>query len=339
MKVVLLLLVVVLLGSVVCEEKRFSHDWHNEFINYAKAFGKTYHTTDTYTYHLSNYVANMQEAGRLNSQNPHANFGATKFSDYSKDEFSSAMLGFKPKKSRDELPIGNTTILEPHPIFTDPERHGVRATPTRTTWDWCSAGVLTPVNDQGGCGSCWAWSVSETVESFHALKTGQLVALSAEQITDCDRNNYGCGGGNTDYAYVYVKNAGGLMRASAYPYTGGGTCRAVSGQVATVINYAGVSGGENGLYNFVSSAGGGPLSVCLAANYFQNYQGGVLTQCDRNVNHCVQMTGYEDWGTASSVWRLRNQWGTGWGENGYIRLKVGSDLCAVADWATYCSTN
>jgi len=184
----------------------------------------------------------------------------------------------------------------------------------------------------------------ETVESYHALKTGKLVALSTEQIVDCDRNDEGCGGGLPSTAYGYIQGAKGLVSAASYPYKAGNTgsgsaCPGSlpSAPVSNILSYTSITGGETGLYNHLSSASGGPLSICVGASSWQNYQGGVLTQCDSNVDHCVQLTGYEDWGTSSAVWRVRNQWGTSWGEAGFMRIKVGSDLCALADWATFVS--
>jgi len=234
----------------------------------------------------------------------------------------------------------NITDLKPHPIFTSLKREGMDSAraPTHSTYDWCSAGVLTPVNDQGECGSCWAFSAMETVESYHALKTGHLVPLSAEQIVDCDtgRGDYGCGGGWPQTAYQYIAAAGGLESAASYPYNYGNSgCGARGPAVSTVLGYAGIGGGEAGLYNFLTNPGGGPISVCVAASTWYQYTGGVLTSCDTSLDHCVQLTGFENWGTSSSIWRVRNQWGTDWGEGGYIFIQVGGNLCLISDYATY----
>jgi len=184
----------------------------------------------------------------------------------------------------------------------------------------------------------------ETIETYHALKSGSLVSLSAEQIVDCDngRGDYGCGGGWPQTAYQYVQAAGGIETSTSYPYTAtygsSGGCQFSGAVVTNVAAYYSISGGEGGLYNWLSSPSGGPISVCVAADTWQNYQGGILSSCDTNLDHCVQLTGYENWGS-QSVWRVRNQWGTSWGEDGYMRLLVGQNLCMIGDYGTYVVTS
>ena len=89
--------------------------------------------------------------------------------------------------------------------------------------DWVKRGAVTPVKNQGQCGSCWAFSATEQIESDNFLATGQLLELSPQQITSCDTTSYGCSGGWTEHAYDYVKSAGGIESAHAYPYTSGAT--------------------------------------------------------------------------------------------------------------------
>jgi len=332
----------VLFVAAVCAN---TYNWHAEFTGYAKVFGKSYSTPDEFNFRLNNYRTNIGEAGRMNVRNPQAHFGPTRFSDLTKEEFRLFLGGAPPaSKGRSFFSPRNITAAdEPHPIFRS-ENLAARS-PNPTTYDWCSAKVITPVKDQGGCGSCWAFSAMETIESYHALKSGSLVSLSAEQIVDCDNGNgdYGCGGGWPSTAYGYVKSAGGIESETSYPYSAGdgssGGCSFNRAHVVTNVAASyGVSGGETGLHQFLSSASGGPLSVCVAAETWQNYQGGVLTSCDTSTDHCVQLTGYEGWGTSNAVWRVRNQWGTDWGEGGYMRIRIGSNLCGIANYATYVAT-
>jgi len=334
-----------LLLLFVAEVRPNTYNWQAEFIGYARAFGKTYSTQEEFNFRLNNYRTNIGEAGRLNVRNPHAHFGPTRFSDLTKEEFQ-FFLGGKPpasKGTRTFFPPRNITAAdEPHPIFRSDI--GARS-PNPTTYDWCAAKVITPVKDQGECGSCWAFSAMETIESYHALKSGSLVSLSAEQIVDCDNGNgdEGCDGGWPSTAYGYVKSAGGIESEESYPYTAtygsSGSCQFNRAKAVTSVaaSYS-VSGGEAGLHQYLSSASGGPLSVCVAAETWQNYQGGVLSSCDTSTDHCVQLTGYENYGASNAVWRVRNQWGTSWGENGYMRIAIGSNLCGIANYATYVAT-
>ena len=86
---------------------------------------------------------------------------------------------------------------------------------------------------------------------------------------------------------------------------------------------------ESAMASYVQSTG--PLSVCLDASSWNSYTGGIMSTCTKNVDHCVQAVGVD----TSSYWKVRNSWGTSWGESGYIRLKYGSNTCAIANDPTY----
>jgi C1A family cysteine protease len=208
--------------------------------------------------------------------------------------------------------------------------------------DWRTAKAVTAVKDQGRCGSCWAFSATEAIESYYMLKgnngnsTGTLMNLSAQQITSCDKNDGGCNGGFTETAYEYVHKAGGIETEANYPYTSTtgktGTCKFDSSKVAVkVAGYKGVSAGESNLKTALNS---GPASICLAADAFQTYTGGILKKCTTQVDHCVQAVGYDDT-SSPPYWIVRNSWSTGWGEKGYIRIAQGSDLCKISSDITY----
>jgi len=204
------------------------------------------------------------------------------------------------------------------------------------TQDWRTKGAVTAVKDQAQCGSCWAFSTTEAIESYAFLAGQPLKILSPQQINSCDKNDGGCNGGNTETAYRYVESAGGLELEADYPYTSGtgrtGTCKFDASKIAISIKgYKSVARGESNLQN---ALGSGPVSVCLAARAFQSYHSGILSQCDNQVDHCVQAVGFD---TTNSVpyWIVRNSWGTSWGERGYIRVEMGKDLCRISDDVTY----
>jgi C1A family cysteine protease len=204
--------------------------------------------------------------------------------------------------------------------------------------DWRTTGIITPVKDQGGCGACWAFAAGEAVESF-AKKAGQNIPLlSIQQITSCDTTSYGCGGGWETNAFKYIRDNGGLVAASDYPYISGssgvtGACVPQTGtKYAPLTGYVNVPQGEDAL--LVALRDIGPVVVCLCASNFQFYSGGVMTSGCTDVNHCVQGVGYN---TASdqNYWLLRNQWGTGWGEAGYVRIQRGSNLNRIGESNSY----
>jgi hypothetical protein len=291
----------------------------NAFTNFMKKYEKSYDTVEEYAKRLTIFGENMERVNEMNAKhvliNGEAVFGVTPFSDIDPVEFKKYYLGYKPSNVTKE----RVDVVIDGPIAND--------------IDWVSKGAVTPVKDQGRCGSCWAFSATAAIESYAQLAGKGLKVLSAQQINSCDKRDGGCNGGNTETAYQYVKGAGGIELDSDYPYTSGGgqtgSCKFNSGRIAISINgYKSVSRGESALKTAMNA---GPASLCLAASSWQSYSGGILSHCDNQVDHCVQGTGY----SGSSYWKIRNSWGTGWGESGFIRLAQGSDLCKVSDDTTY----
>jgi len=210
--------------------------------------------------------------------------------------------------------------------------------PNPTSYDWKSCGVISQVRSQGSCGSCWAFSAIETVESYCALAGADLQWYSVQQLVNCDTSNQGCGGGTPQNAYQYIESAGGIENETMYPYTaeGGesGNCNVINGDfICTVTGWSSING-ESGLYQTTSSSNGGPVSVCVDASSWQFYEGGVLSSCGHTIDHCVQLTGYANYGENGAYWILRNSWGSDWGNYGYIWIAIGHDLCGIGDAAT-----
>jgi len=263
-------------------------------------------------------------------------FGITKFSDMFEDEFAKTKLGYKPVGAD----ISNITVLDA----------AVESSPNSV--DWRSKGAVSAVKDQGQCGSCWAFSTTEEIESQTFMSTGKLPVLSTQQITSCDKSDDGCDGGDTVSAYAYVKKAGGLDSASDYPdksHTSGrtGKCTWDKKEVAKVTGFTYAtkpcnSGkcknqDEDGLA--AALAAKGPVSICVNAggNGWQVYKKGVYSKkCSgaaSDLDHCVQLVGYDKSGP-TPYWIVRNSWNTDWGIDGYMHLKMGDNLCGVADEAT-----
>jgi len=299
-----------------------------QFLQFQKKYHKVYSTHEEFQKRYRIFEENMVIARELNIKNPRAQFGPTIFSDLSKDEFASMYL------------MKNFTKRTLPPAPMPPRRSGLRAAPDTTNYDWSSAGCITPVKDQGQCGSCWAFSATETIESYWFLANSNqpVPTLSEEQIVDCDTTDGGCNGGEPMSAYSYVQSAGGLESESAYPYTAGtgqsGQCAFQSGSVVATIKGGQAVSGETGIYQQLSSSNGGPVSVCVDASSWQNYQGGVLTSCTNNIDHCVQATGYYNYGGSNAYWNVRNSWSTTWGQSGYIWVAIGQDLCSIGDAAS-----
>jgi len=199
--------------------------------------------------------------------------------------------------------------------------------------DWRDSGVITAVKDQGGCGSCWAFAATESIESNLIQNTGKNVKLSPQDIVSCTPNPQhcggtgGCSGATAELAFDYV-HAKGVASDADYPYTQQtGTCKPSVTKTAKIDGY--VKLGENNYTDLLTAvATVGPISVSVDASPWFSYSSGVFTGCPKSgnvdINHAVQLVGY---GTSGSLdyWIVRNSWGAGWGEKGYIRMEKHSD--------------
>merc|ERR1712141_186868 len=217
-------------------------------------YGKSYDSIEEYAKRLVIFSDNMDKVAKMNAEhvliNGEAVFGVTKFSDLSAKEFQKFYLGYKPS---------NATKT-----YVDIKLDG----PVANDIDWVSKGAVTPVKDQGRCGSCWAFSATAAIESYAQLAGKGLKVLSAQQINSCDKRDGGCNGGNTETAYQYVKGAGGIELNQDYPYTSGegrtGRCKFAKSKVAIdITGYKSVSRGESALKTALNA---GPASLCLAAS-------------------------------------------------------------------------
>jgi len=265
----------------------------------------------------------LNAEARAKGQN--TKFGLNKFADLSEEEFKAHYMGYK--KSSRQIPTSATIENV--------------AAPLPTSMDWRAKGAVTPVKNQQQCGSCWAFSATEGVESAWFLAKKQLLVLSPQQIVSCDPNDDGCNGGDLPTAFAYVQQAG-LETDANYPYTSGngnsGTCTYNQGEVVATISgfkYATTHGNETAMQ--VAMLTNGPLSICVDAETWQYYEGGIIEHgCGDDLDHCVQIVGWNTDPTAQiPYWIIRNSWGTDWGLNGYLWVERNKDECGVSDEATY----
>jgi len=300
-----------------------------KFQSFIEKFGKSY-TPAEYTTRLQIFKQNLRNAEALNAKDKHAVFGVTKFSDLSAEEF-------REKYLMKNLTQASKPLLAKAHKWTAPKTAKPLGYPA--AFDWNDQGVVTAVYNQGPCGSCWAFSTAENIESMWALAGKGLMSLSMQQIVDCDYSDNGCNGGNPPNAYQYVMGAGGLEPYADYPYVDVRTqCTFDGAEVAASIsdwNWITEDDNEANMQSFVYTTG--PPSICVDAQLWQSYTSGVITSqsgCGTALDHCVQLTGWQQM-DGMGVWNVRNSWGSDWADNGgYIYLEMGYDVCGIGQEVT-----
>jgi cathepsin L len=206
--------------------------------------------------------------------------------------------------------------------------------------DWRDYGAVTPVKDQGQCGSCWSFGSTGALEGQFFLKNGTLLSFSEQQLVDCDYYCYGCNGGNADLAFTYWKRNHGPVLEKTYPYTAQqGNCKNYPA-VTTVTGYVDVtSGSETALKNAVGSIGPVTVAIDASKNSFQFYKSGVYnpTGCSTTqLDHQVLTVGYDHASTGGDYWIVKNSWGTSWGQQGYIWIaRNQGNVCGIATDGSY----
>jgi len=285
-------------------------------------WNKTHDSSAIFNARYANFLANAKDIAERNKGSRSATFGFTKFSDMSPREFKTKMTGFKPK----------------NPIVPPSQRVNLKRNVEQPSQniDWAAAGKTTPIKNQQQCGSCWAFSATETIESAILIASGNVQGGAPQEIVDCDTNDQGCNGGDPAEAMQWVISQGGQDLESCYPYTAqDGTCNSAQCTPTNKISStASVSQDESSIYTALQSM---PPSICCDASAWQNYNGGVLdaSQCGDNVDHAIQLTGYNT--GQGGYWIVRNSWGADWGEQGFIWLQYGQNTCDITSEVTTAS--
>uniref|UniRef100_K3W7R0 Peptidase C1A papain C-terminal domain-containing protein n=1 Tax=Globisporangium ultimum (strain ATCC 200006 / CBS 805.95 / DAOM BR144) TaxID=431595 RepID=K3W7R0_GLOUD len=319
------LLALALMGTASLTRAKTPLQYESEFENWMSKHKLTFSSALEYARRLENYIANDLYILMHNKEHEYTGvtLGHNEYSHLSHDEFKARMNGF-------DMPEGylQSRLAK--------RKEGVlRDVKLPENVDWVEKGAVTPVKNQGQCGSCWAFSTTGAVEGAAFVSGGKLPSLSEQELVDCDNNgDMGCNGGLMDHAFEWIEDNGGICSDTEYEYHAQqSTCRTCK-EIVKVTGFQDVNpNDEHALQVAVAQQ---PVSVAIEADQraFQFYKSGVFNlTCGTQLDHGVLAVGY---GTdnGQKFWKVKNSWGASWGEQGYIRLARGlngaSGQCGIA---------
>lgn len=332
MKLVLFLAIV---GLALCNDA---------FDNWAEVHGKSYKSWTERQFRQSVWTKNMNKILAHNVRHIKGeksyNLAMNHYGDLTFEEFKEhkTCFGYSganstlKQKDGPNIPYSGSVFMPPVGAHNLPEEV-----------DFRKLGFVTPIKDQGQCGSCWSFSTTGAMEGQLFRKTGKLPTLSEQQLVDCATSfgNYGCNGGLMDYAFEYIMTTSGLESEEDYPYTAlDGTCQYDStkgiGQATGFIDIP--AGNETALTWALAT--NGPISIAIDASHssLQFYSGGVYDEPECSpveLDHGVLTVGY---GTLDGVpyFIVKNSWGSTWGMDGYILMsRNGQNQCGIASAASF----
>lgn len=309
------------------------------FREFVKEYNRSYQEgSEEYLRREQVFNANLIQLKIDQELSPTSVHTINKFSDLTREEFRRGYTGYKPLSPSDITRICLSGTVPP--VMS------TQSLPPSFDWRSHNPPVVTPVKDQGGCGSCWTFSSIGNIESQYALKGNPLTSFSEQSLVDCSKGcithmgsrvcNNGCGGGWQFVAFNDMIPLG-IPSEAAYPYTGtDGKCKLPGVQtVAKIVNYTcitppdGTGADEDQMAAWLVA--NGPMAFAMDVSTLGSYSHGVFdpAKCSTtDLDHALVIVGY---GTDSGLdyWLIKNSWGVGWGEKGYFRLVKGKKACGV----------
>lgn len=312
----------------------------DEFHAFKLQHQKVYKTDTEENFRMKIFLENKQKIAKHNQEYEKGNksykLGLNKYADLLHHEFVATLNGFN--KTANGLKL-RSMPLDDAISYIEPANVKVP-----DAVDWRKKGAVTPVKDQGHCGSCWAFSSTGALEGQHFRRDGVLVSLSEQNLIDCSGKygNDGCNGGLMDNAFQYIKDNGGVDTEKTYPYEAmDDTCRYnPKNKGATDKGFVDIPTGDEEKLK-LALATIGPVSVAIDASHqsFQLYSEGVYDEpeCDsQQLDHGVLAVGYGTDEDGNDFYIVKNSWGHTWGDAGYIKMARNKEnQCGIATSASY----
>jgi len=303
----------------------------DDFQSFKAKYNKVYENLDEESQRYIQFRDNMRRAQFIQDHDlGDATYGATMFADMTPDEFKAYVSKTWNKDRDSRLKVAEIPKVTPPASF-----------------DWRDHGAITPVKNQGSCGSCWAFSVTGNIEGQWAIKKGSLVSLSEQELVDCDKLDEGCNGGLPSNAYEEIQRLGGLENEDDYPYKGDDEkCVFTQDKIKVYINGSlNISSNEADMAAWLSQ--NGPMSIGINAMAMQFYFGGISHPwkifCPDSLDHGVLIVGYGVKKGAiygeTPYWIVKNSWGAGWGEKGYYLVYRGDGTCGLNEMVSSAIVN
>lgn len=293
---------------------------------------------DPVSYGERNQIFEARKATMLthNEKNLSWKLALNYFSDFTQSELK-ALMGYKRVGGRWKSSSGSfgTSFLQVEERVATYDAEGIDISQLASELDWRSKlNMSNFIHNQGPCGSCWAHAAVGAIEAHMELAGMPGKELSFQQVVDCTPNpkhcggTGGCHGATTELAFERARRYG-IVMMDAYK----GSC---DEQVPSAVKIQGfVRLPENSASHLLHAvATKGPVTVSVDAGPWFSYGGGVFSGCGRDavVGHAVLAVGYgKDSVSGKDYWLIKNSWGSGWGEDGYIRIERMGDgeYCGV----------
>lgn len=195
-----------------------------------------------------------------------------------------------------------------------------------SSFDWRDYDIVTPVKNQGSCGSCWDFAGIGALEAVLAINETVEYDLSEQQILSCATPGSGCSGGWYATVWDYIKSNGAVLE-SCMPYEADDTVPCDDGSCQKVASNNGWVDVQNNVDEIKEQVLISPVATTFHVyDDFGSYGGGCYEHSgDDPINHAVVIVGWADSMCGNEgAWLVKNSWGSSWGDSGYFWIKYGS---------------